>query len=52
MLGFDARRARLEAWFAKVKPARMDLSPLIAFDAQHELAALREGARGGGRSRG
>ena len=45
MLGFDARRARLEAWFAKVKPARMDLSPLIAFDAQHELAALREGAR-------
>ncbi len=45
MLGFDARRARLETWFAKVKPARMDLSPLIAFDAHHELAALREGAR-------
>jgi DNA ligase-1 len=44
-LGFDARRARLEAWFSAHKPARMDLSPLIAFDAQHELAALREGAR-------
>jgi DNA ligase 1 len=45
MLGFDARRARLEAWFAAARPARMDLSPLIAFDAHHELAALREGAR-------
>src|SRR3984957_19993314 len=45
MLGFDARRVRLEAWFAAGKPARMDLSPLIPFDAHHELAALREGAR-------
>ncbi len=44
-LGFDARRARLEGWFAAHRPARMELSPLIAFDAQHELAALRAGAR-------
>jgi DNA ligase-1 len=44
-LTFDARRARLEAWVENTRPARMDLSPLIAFDAHHELAALREGAR-------
>jgi DNA ligase-1 len=42
---FDTRRARLEAWFAREKPERITLSPLIAFDAHHELAALREGAR-------
>ncbi len=44
-LPFDARRARLEAWFAAHRPARMDLSPLIAFAALDELAALRETAR-------
>jgi DNA ligase-1 len=44
-LPFDERRARLESWFAKTQPSRMELSPLIAFDAHHELAALREGAR-------
>lgn len=44
-LPFDERRARLEAWFARVRPARMDLSPLIPFADAAELAALRDGAR-------
>lgn len=44
----DARRARLEAWFARVSPARMDLSPLIAFADMAELAAIRAGARAAG----
>jgi DNA ligase-1 len=42
---FDTRRARLEAWFAANSPARMSLSPLIAFAGPEELAALRAGAR-------
>ena len=44
-LSFDARRARLEAWHARVRPARMDLSEMIAFDTIDALAALRDGAR-------
>jgi DNA ligase-1 len=44
-LPFDDRRARLEVFLARENPARMDLSPLITFDAHHELAALRAGAR-------
>ncbi|MGH7153232.1 MAG: cisplatin damage response ATP-dependent DNA ligase, partial [Acetobacteraceae bacterium] len=44
-LPFDARRARLEAWFAGVRPARMDLSAMIPFATINELAALRLGAR-------
>ncbi|KDM65570.1 cisplatin damage response ATP-dependent DNA ligase [Acidiphilium sp. JA12-A1] len=44
-LPFDARRARLEAWFARTAPARMDLSELIPFAAADDLAALRAGAR-------
>jgi DNA ligase-1 len=44
-LAFDTRRARLEAWFARTRPARMDLSELIPFTTIDELAALREGAR-------
>jgi DNA ligase-1 len=44
-LAFDARRARLEAWFARTRPARMDLSPLIPFTSIDQLAALRDGAR-------
>ncbi|HEY5827760.1 MAG: cisplatin damage response ATP-dependent DNA ligase [Hyphomicrobiaceae bacterium] len=38
-LAWHARRARLEAWHARVRPARTDLSPLIAFK---DKAALRE----------
>ena len=44
-LPFDARRARLEAWFARVRPARMDLSPLIAFASVAELSTVRDGTR-------
>ena len=44
-LPFDTRRARLEGWFARTGPARMDLSPLIAFDSLDHLATLRAGAR-------
>ncbi len=44
-LPFDARRARLEAWIAREAPARMDLSPRIAFASVAELAAIRDGAR-------
>ena len=44
-LAFDTRRRRLEAFFAREHPTRMDLSPLINFEAHHELATLRDGAR-------
>jgi DNA ligase-1 len=44
-LPFDARRARLEAWYAAHRPAGMDLSPLIPFDGPEALADLRLGAR-------
>ncbi len=44
-LPFDARRARLEAWFAREAPSRMDLSPLIAFTSMEELAEIRAGTR-------
>jgi len=44
-LPFDTRRARLEEWFARTRPARMDLSDLIPFASLDELAILREGAR-------
>jgi DNA ligase-1 len=44
-LPFDARRARLEAWYEKNRPPRMDLSELIPFASLDELAVLRDGAR-------
>jgi ATP-dependent DNA ligase len=44
-LPFDQRRQRLEAWVAREKPARMDLSPLIRFSTLQELMVLRDGAR-------
>ena len=44
-LPFDARRARLEAWYARTRPARMDLSELIPFATLADLVALRDGAR-------
>jgi DNA ligase-1 len=47
-LPFDARRTRLEAWFARTRPARMDLSPLISFATMEELAHIRDGARAAG----
>ena len=47
-LAFDARRARLEAWYAATRPAMMDLSPLIPFRTWAELKELHAGARGRG----
>jgi DNA ligase-1 len=44
-LPFDARRARLEAWFGQAAPACMDLSDQIAFASIPALAAIRDGAR-------
>jgi DNA ligase-1 len=44
-LPFDARRARLEEWYARIHPTRMDLSELIHFGSLDELAVLRDGAR-------
>ena len=44
-LPFDARRARLEAWFARTKPLRMDLSEPIPFASIAALSAIRDGAR-------
>lgn len=40
-LGFAERRARLEAFVGKLGTARVDLSPLIAFDTWDELIAAR-----------
>jgi DNA ligase-1 len=42
---FDERRHHLEAFYKRIKPRLMDLSPLIGFAAHDELAALRAGAR-------
>jgi DNA ligase 1 len=44
-LPFNARRARLEDWYARVRPAHMDLSELITFGSLDELTALRDSAR-------
>ena len=44
-LPFDARRARLEAFVGRERPAGMDLSELIRFDALHALQEIRSGAR-------
>lgn len=44
-LPFDARRRRLEDWFAQVRPSGMDLSPLVPFQSWEELAAVRAGTR-------
>lgn len=42
------RRARLEAFLARERPRRLDLSPLIDFSSMDELKALRAGARDSG----
>jgi DNA ligase-1 len=44
-LSFDARRKRLEAWYAHNRPRRMDLSETIPFGHLSDLAALRLSAR-------
>ena len=45
LLPFDARRERLESWYARTLPTRMDLSELIRFSSLEELTAMRDGAR-------
>ncbi len=47
-LPLTERRRRLETWYAKTVPARMDLSTLLDFDRWDGLAALREEARARG----
>jgi DNA ligase-1 len=47
-LSFDARRARLEAWQARMRPPRMDLSAMVPFTDWAELGRLRDGARANG----
>ena len=44
-LPFETRRQRLEAWFARSNPARIDLSPVLAFESWDALRTLRESAR-------
>jgi DNA ligase-1 len=44
-LPFDERRQRLDRWMQRVRPARMDLSPMIEVQSLPQLAELREGAR-------
>jgi DNA ligase-1 len=44
-LPFDQRRARLEQWFARTRPRRMDLSSMIPFASLEELASIRAGTR-------
>ncbi len=44
-LSFDARRERLESWFERTQPRRMDLSEMLSFQTFDDLAAIREGAR-------
>ena len=44
-LPFDERRARLEAWHARMTPPRMDLSALVPFDGIDALSRIRDGAR-------
>ena len=44
-LSFTERRARLEAFVARVRPDRMDLSELVEAPDLRALSALRDGAR-------
>jgi DNA ligase-1 len=47
-LGFDERRKRLEAWYERVKPERMDLSPMVPFADWAALTAMRDASRENG----
>jgi DNA ligase-1 len=47
-LGFEARRARLEAWYRAAPRPRLDLSPMVPFERWDELASLRASARASG----
>ena len=45
-LPFLARRERLETFFARERPALMDVSPLVPVATAEDLDRLRQGARG------
>ena len=45
-LPFALRRQRLEAFFGRERPARMDLSPLVEVTGLEDLERLRGGVRG------
>ena len=45
---FVERRIRLERWFARVRPPRMDLSPIVEFRDWAHLAEIRAGVRASG----
>jgi DNA ligase-1 len=45
---FEQRRERLARWFARLKPARLELSPLVAFGDWSEIARLRAASRSAG----
>jgi DNA ligase-1 len=47
-LSFDERRARLEAWYARMQPVRMDLSPMVPFADWDHLTAMRDASRENG----
>jgi len=47
-LPFTERRLRLERWFERVRPPRMDLSPMVDFAGWAGLASIRAGARASG----
>jgi DNA ligase-1 len=47
-LPFEERRAKLEAFIAKLDDARVDLSPTIRFDSWDALAAARKNPAGAG----
>ncbi|WP_366553052.1 cisplatin damage response ATP-dependent DNA ligase [Aquibaculum sediminis] len=47
-LTFSERRARLEAWYARHQPGRMDLSELVVVEDYAELRRLRREARASG----
>ena len=44
-LPFDTRRTRLETWFARHRPPRMDLSELLPFTTIEALSAIRDTTR-------
>ncbi|MFZ1426463.1 MAG: cisplatin damage response ATP-dependent DNA ligase, partial [Geminicoccaceae bacterium] len=45
-MAFTERRARLEAFFAREQPLRMDVSPLVEIGSGDDLERLRGGVRG------
>src|SRR5262249_12967848 len=44
----DERRHALEAWHAAHRPARTDLSPMVAFESEQELRQLWSNTRSAG----